>query len=63
MSAIRQLAEAVDTVAKTTRGLVEAIYERIERESTRITTLEEEIKRLKREPHKSFKQKLREKNT
>jgi len=63
MSAIRQLAEAIDTVAKTTRGLAEAIYERIERESTRITKLEEEIERLKREPHKSFKQKLKEKNT
>jgi len=62
MSAIRQLAEAIDTVAKTTRGLAEAIYERIERESTRITKLEEEIARLQREPRQSFKQKLRDRS-
>jgi len=62
MSAIRQLTEAIETVAKATIGLVEAIYERIQSESTRITKLEEEIERLKREPYKSFKQKLKEKS-
>ena len=62
MSALNQLAEAINTVAKTTRGLAEAIYERIERESTRITKLEEEIARLKREPHRSFKQKIKDRS-
>lgn len=62
MSAIRQLAEAIDAVAKCTRQISEAIYERISKESDRITKLEEEIERLKREPRKSFGQKIRERS-
>ena len=62
-AAIRQLAEAIDIVADATRKLAEAIYERIERESKRITALEEELERLKREPHRSFKQKLRDRQS
>lgn len=62
MSAIRQLAQAIDTVANCTKQLGEAIYERITKESDRITKLEEEIERLKREPRKSFSQKIRERS-
>ena len=62
MSATRQLAEAINTVAQCTKELGEAIYERITKESDRITKLEEEIAALKREPRKSFGQKLKERN-
>ena len=62
MSAIRQLAEAIDAVSKCTRQISEAIYERISKESDRITKLEEEIEQLKREPRKSFSQKIRERS-
>jgi uncharacterized protein Yka (UPF0111/DUF47 family) len=61
MSVTRQLAEAIEFVASAVKDLSEAIYERIERESKRITALEDEIERLKKEPHKSFRQKLKEK--
>jgi uncharacterized protein Yka (UPF0111/DUF47 family) len=62
MSAVRQLAEAINTVAESLKNLGEAIYERITRESKRIDDLEQEIERLKREPRKSFGQKIRERS-
>jgi hypothetical protein len=62
MSAARQLAEAINTVAESLKNLGEAIYERITRESKRIDDLEQEIERLKREPRKSFGQKIRERS-
>jgi hypothetical protein len=62
MSAARQLAEAINTVAESLKNLGEAIYERITRESKRIDDLEREIERLKREPRKSFGQKIRERS-
>jgi uncharacterized protein Yka (UPF0111/DUF47 family) len=61
MSQIRQLAQAIDTVANCMKELGEAIYERIIKESDRITKLEKEIEQLKREPYKSFKQKIKDK--
>jgi len=60
MSTTRQLVDAINTVAECTRTLGEAIYERITKESDRITKLEEEVERLKREPRQSFKQKIRD---
>ena len=62
MSAARQLAEAINTVAESLKNLSEAIYERITRESKRIDDIEQEIERLKREPRKSFGQKIRERS-
>ena len=59
MSTTRQLVDAINTVAECTRKLGEAIYERITKESDRITKLEEEVERLKREPRQSFKQKIK----
>jgi len=62
MSVTKQLAEAINTTAKSVLELGEAIRERITRESKRIDALEQEIERLKREPRKSFGQKIRERS-
>jgi len=62
MSAVRQLAASIDQISKSMLELGEAFYERITRESKRIDDLEQEIERLKREPRKSFGQKIRERS-
>jgi len=62
MSAVRQLAASIEQVSKSMLELGEALYERITRESKRIDALEQEIERLKREPRKSFGQKIRERS-
>ena len=62
MSAVRQLAASIDQISKSMLELGEAFYERITRESKRIDDLEREIERLKREPRKSFGQKIRERS-
>ena len=60
MSAVRQLAASIDQISKSMLELGEAFYERITRESKRIDDLEQEIEKLKREPRKSFGQKIRD---
>ena len=60
MTTTRQIIEAMDRMGESVVSMGKALADRILSESKRIDVLEEQLAALTKEPHKPFKQKLRE---